>query len=270
MTTRQRLKKFVYEYCPGFAGAFPYFGTQVYFPRGSHLFHEVCLQRVFEEENLKIIGELLRPGSVYFDVGANIGLMAVPILLKRPDCKVISFEPSPSVLPHLRRTAEKSNYGDRWTILAKAAGDHAGEENFVLSGEQNSAYDGLKHTARVPTAGVSKVEITTIDLEWERVGKPSVSVLKIDVEGAEMSVLEGATKCIKACRPSVLMEWNACNLRAYDCDPAKLYGFATDAGYRLLSLPSLTPIGGTAELLLHMLKTENFLLVLDEMTKPAS
>src|SRR5207302_6765911 len=98
------LKRWLYGSCPGFAGSFPYFGTNVYFPKGSLCFRAACEQGIFEAENVRLLQGICRPGSHMFDVGANLGLMALPVLRHVAGCKVVSFEPSPNTLPWLERT----------------------------------------------------------------------------------------------------------------------------------------------------------------------
>jgi FkbM family methyltransferase len=52
---------------------------------------------------------MAKPDTTVFDVGANIGLMAIPLLTHVPECRVISFEPSENSVPYLRKTIEGSS-----------------------------------------------------------------------------------------------------------------------------------------------------------------
>src|ERR1041384_3306601 len=118
---RKIIKKFLYGRCPGFAGSFPYFGVKVFFPPRSLSFYAACEQGIFEHANVRVLEHFVRPDTVVFDVGANIGLMAIPLLQHCSSCKVISFEPSPNVLGSLRKTVQGSPFGDRWRLIEKAA-----------------------------------------------------------------------------------------------------------------------------------------------------
>jgi hypothetical protein len=91
MTLRQTIKYWLYGRCPGFAGSFPYFGTRVYFPPGSKSFLAACEQGIFEADNVRLLQGLVRPGSYFFDVGTNIGLMSAPVLHTAPDVRIVSF-----------------------------------------------------------------------------------------------------------------------------------------------------------------------------------
>jgi Methyltransferase FkbM domain len=103
--------------------------------------------------------------------------------------------------------------------------------------------------------------LTTLDAEWLAAGQPLVSLIKIDVEGAETSTLQGATACIDKNLPAILLEWNASNLAAFECDPAWLLQFSRQNGYAVLSVPALTRVNTNRELKAHMALTESFLLL---------
>ncbi|HUJ45403.1 MAG TPA: FkbM family methyltransferase [Opitutaceae bacterium] len=260
MTIRKWFKRWLYGSCPGLAGAFPYFGTRVYFPKGSLAFQLAVEQGIFERENVELLRKLCRPRSCYFDVGANLGLTSLPMLQSLPDCRVLSFEPSPNSLPWLERTIAESPYARRWTLVPKAVGAAPSIAEFSLSPPAFALYDGLKGTQRAASVRRVQVEVTTLDVEWERIGRPDVSAIKVDVEGGELDVLRGGFACIKACRPHILLEWNAANLAAYGRRVESILPVASDLGCCLFSVPKLQSATNAAELRLQMMETESFLL----------
>ena len=261
MNWRGWLKRWIYGSCPGFAGSFSYYGTRVFFPKGSHIFEKTCATGIYEKGNLKLLTALVRPGTTYLDVGANIGLLSIPILRYFPTCRVVSFEPSPNALPFLRRTMQGSEFGDRWQVVGKAVGSHPGSLEFFTHSPALGAYDSLRDTQRVGGPVPQTVAVATIDEEWEALGSPIVSMIKIDVEGAEMEALKGAGKCIAAHRPNILLEWNPDNLAAFDCKVETLLTFSEKNGYDVFSVPDLVPVQHAPALKLKMLGTETFLLV---------
>ncbi len=124
------------------------------------------------------------------------------------------------------------------------------------------AYDGLADTTRA-TGGTEaiRVPMTTLDTEWQALGSPMVSVIKIDVEGAEMQVLNGASHCLEQTRPCVLLEWNAINLAANHQPVAAILDFARLARYQIYEIQAMVPIADECTLRVHMTRGENFLLV---------
>ncbi len=261
MRLRPIIKRWLYGSVPGFAGSFPYFGTRVYFPRHSMIFHRACEEGIFEARVLGMIRTLVEPGTTYLDVGANIGLMSVPVLATVPDAQVWSFEPSPSSLACLQRTAAGSSFGSRWRIVPRAARQQIGPVEFFASSAAGGALDGLKDSGRGIELRTVKVESTTLDEVWLAEGRPRISCIKIDVEGAELEVLMGGQKCIVANRPSIVLEWNSTNLAAYDRSPGTLLEYAAEHGFEVVSCEHFTPIGTQAMLRLAMRGCENFLLL---------
>ncbi len=189
------------------------------------------------------------------------GLMAIPILNQCPTCKVISWEPSPNALPFLIRTVEGSKFQDRWHVVDKAAGDSVAEVEFSIASADLGAFDGFQDTQRAGLTKKVTVPATTLDIEWEARGCPLVSIIKIDVEGAELKALKGAINCLKKDKPYILLEWNYTNLQAYNYDIESLLKFSKQIGYQVFTTPDLIPVINTTTLKLHMQKTETFLLV---------
>jgi len=256
VTPRQWLKYKIY----GVRGRFPYFGVDAYFPPRSSAFRAACQQGIFEASNVRVLGGICSGGSHVFDVGANLGLMAIPILSWVPGCTVVSFEPSPNSLPSLRRTIRGAGFGERWRLVESAVGATPHKAEFSLSRPDDALFDGLRSTGLVAEVGKVTVDVTTLDAEWTCLGRPPVSAIKIDVEGGELDVIHGAEECLRETRPTILLEWNATHLAAYGLKPDQLLQTARDLSYDLYALPSLVRIETARELHLHMIWTESFLL----------
>ena len=260
MTLRRRFKRWLYGSCPGFAGRFPYYGIQVYFPPKSESFYAACQQGIFEADIVRLMQKLARPGTHVFDVGGNIGLMAAPVLQACSTCTVVSFEPSPNSLPYLRRTVSEGGCGERWVVVGRALSDVAGELDFAVGDAKDSLYEGFRSADRIPSAHMVKVPVSTLDIEWGHLGRPNVSVMKIDVEGAEKLVLDGGRELIDACRPHLIIEWVEQYLKSFGTPAYDLLGFAQSTGYGIYAIPHGVPVTDAKSLRVQMLKCSNFLL----------
>jgi FkbM family methyltransferase len=258
---RKTLKKWLYGTCPGFAGKFNYFGVEVYFPKKSEIFRIACDQGIYESAILQVLQSQIKPYTTFFDIGANIGLLAIPVLKANMNSKVISVEASPSTLPYLIRTAENSEFQTRWQVLGKAMSNYTGEAEYNIFSPDKGAYDGFSDTARGGQSKRITVAVTSLDVEWMNLGKPRVSAIKIDVEGAELQVLEGACECILHDKPSIVLEWAENNLRAYNRDFADLLEVCKAINYGIFSIPSLVQITSKEHLKINMALTENFILL---------
>src|ERR1700730_1556499 len=100
MRIRGLAKKLLYGSVPLLRGSFPYYDHTVYFPLGSRVFEIACADGIYEKEIINLILRLVTPGTTYFDIGANIGLMSVPVLAIHPSVKIVSIEASPSTLAY--------------------------------------------------------------------------------------------------------------------------------------------------------------------------
>jgi FkbM family methyltransferase len=242
-------------------GYFPYFGAKIFSPPNSILFQRVRREGVFERVVCQRMQHLTRPDTWLFDVGANLGLMSVFVLANNPKVKVVSIEPSPNSFPYLSKTRETSAFRDRWDVVSKAVSNTKGVVDFVLADSGNSAFEGMKNTGRVDMTRTISVETIPLDDLWVEFGRPEVSLIKIDVEGAECLVLEGAKALLQQCRPMIILEWTPANLGAYGLAVDHLLTFASERGYRVFDLETILPISDTQHLrLLCQLEQENFLL----------
>lgn len=242
-------------------GFFPYFGTRIYSPPDSVLFQRVRKEGVFERVVCDRMLRLVRPNTWFLDVGANLGLMSVPVLAGNATVHAISIEPSPNSFAHLTKTWESSSFRDRWKIVSRAVSNLKGTTDFVLADSGNSAFEGMRNTGRVEMSRTISVATSPLDEIWAEAGCPEVSLVKIDVEGAEDLVLQGATELLKQCRPAIIIEWTPANLGAYEIPVEKLLSLALALQYRVYELEHLIPISDPGHLrILCGQGHENFLL----------
>lgn len=255
------LKKILFSRLPGLAGRYRYFGKRFYFAPGAFIFDLLAEEGIYEGDLLRQIQRRVKPGGCYFDVGANIGLMSLPLLSTHPDVMVVSFEPSPNSLCYLKRTHAEADYGDRWRLVAKAVSDKPGTANFTLSDVKHGGYDGLQYTKREKNRAQVSVDVTTLDLEWLQLGKPRVDCIKMDIEGAEMAALSGAAELLKSCRPMIVMEWYEPNFKAYGVETQDLLTFSRAWNYQIIALPHLFEVNTLEHLELVMVVSGNLVLI---------
>lgn len=134
------------------------------------------------------------------DVGANIGQYALRLRDSGYNGRIVSFEPLPEAFEILSQRAAKD---DTWKCRRLALGDNDGETSIHVSGhsESSSLLPILdRHIAAKPesayvgtiTVGIERLDSLLPDLLHER----DRACLKMDVQGAEMQVLEGASRTL--------------------------------------------------------------------------
>ena len=176
----------------------------------------------YEDSEIAELCKYIVPGGTVFDVGANIGLSALEFSRTiGANGRVIAFEPHPDTAARLRANLDHNNVSNV-EIVQSAVGAAPGTVTF------NESSDATLSSATVIPRNLVRsfdVPLTTVDLAWADKGKPVVSVLKIDVEGGEQAVLEGAKELLARDHPAILLEaWGAQQL-----DP--IHALLTALGY---------------------------------------
>jgi FkbM family methyltransferase len=145
----------------------------------------------FEKTDLTYILSQLKDGDVFFDVGANVGLFSLAVAKGNKAINVHAFEPIP-LNATLFEASLYLNGIDSVKINRTCVGNRQGEVEFSLA--VDSAYSSIYDTGRKSESRKINVPITTLDDYFESNGLKRVDIIKIDVEGAERLVLDGATK----------------------------------------------------------------------------
>jgi FkbM family methyltransferase len=138
---------------------------------------------------------------VAVDVGANIGLFTLALAKRvEPDGAVWAFEPDPANRALLQENVAANGLGDLVTVSELALTDATGQLFFQPSPTDASA-------SHLAPGGIRVEAVRLDDLDIEH-----VDVMKIDVEGAECSVLRGAAETLSNSRPALLLECAERNL----------------------------------------------------------
>src|SRR5258705_6161263 len=156
----------------------------------------------YELEVQRALQERLKPGSVLYDVGSNIGFYS--LLAARQGAQVFAFEPDIQIAGSLERHARLNSLGSKIEVIRAAVFSTSGfvalEPADTARGHGN-AHIGSKIQHSNPT-----VEVPCITLD-DFVQKHSVpDTIKIDVEGAESDVLKGAECLFRRSRPHLICE----------------------------------------------------------------
>jgi FkbM family methyltransferase len=158
--------------------------------------------------------DLLSPGDVVYDVGANIGwysLLAARVV--GPTGRVVAFEPSLENALIARRNAAVNGLSNI-TVVPAALTDREGWMTFLQKGslqgrleQDESVAQAQRHAKQnARSTGRTLVPITTLDSWLAHTGEPAPSIVKIDVEGAEVGVLRGMEETMRKARPTLIIE----------------------------------------------------------------
>jgi len=193
----------------------------------------------YEPNTLFVLKKLLRRDDVFIDVGANVGVISLAAARwVGSQGRVYSFEPSEREHRSLRNNLEL-NHAINVTPIRAALSDHAGHATLRVAtaghGGLNTLGESFVYDG-VGVAALEQVELTTLDdfIRVERIER--VSVVKLDVEGAEGAVLAGSSRLLREFRPALVLELFPRALAANKWTAADVEDLLHGAGYHLFSI----------------------------------
>lgn len=172
------------------------------------------------------LAELLRPGAVFYDVGANVGFFTLlGARLVGAEGSVYAFEPVPQLVGTIRRNIALNGF-ENVVVVPKAASMSQGRGRLVPTLDPTGTQVAIDAGGEIELVGIDEL------VQSREIRPPSV--MKIDVEGAELSVLGGARHTLRTHNPVVV-----CELHGTD---AQFREFMEELGY---AVEMLDDGGGT-------------------------
>ncbi len=173
-------------------------------PIGGHIglghldFESPQFQRV-----LRAVFEAGLRGTV-IDVGANIGKFLLNLAQVDPHARYLGFEPLIPAAAYVRRLIRENGLSNH-SIVPVALSDHCGSA-IIRFGSESDASASLEGDMRPSSMYANSQMVATSTLDLHARELDGVSIVKIDVEGAELAVLRGMVETIARHRPPILIE----------------------------------------------------------------
>jgi FkbM family methyltransferase len=181
-------------------------------------------------------------GETAVDIGANVGWYSTLLCeCVGEEGRVYAFEPNGNTLELLNRTSQKY---PQLSVVSAALGDAAGEADLhiPIHGEMASLREVVPAFGRTRLKQACRV--TTLDAALEPHPLSKVTFVKCDVEGAELSVLKGATNLLNGDRPPIWMiEMNRVTAGQFGYQPGDIienFRQFAGAGYRAYLIDAAT------------------------------
>ena len=205
----------------------------------------------WEPWETKLIQKLMHPQQTWIEIGANVGYYTVNMgNMLRDGGKLYSFEASPRLFHMLSDSVYMNGLRDTVILSDRAVWNTNDKEiTFVepdnrYVGGSRVAYEG-KDAAEAAQGITVSVKTITLDTAIDNKEHGTVDFLKMDVEGAECSILHGAPSILsKSKNLSIIMEWNIAMQKAAGSDPKECLTYL--AGY---GLDQLYIVKGEGELI---------------------
>ena len=193
-----------------------------------------------ERQEVSFILSALKPGMIFFDVGANAGLFAISAAKKLGGKGVFAFEPCSSTCELLKRNLQLNGLAGV-NVIQSALGESVGGGVLQINVRGR---DGLNTLGRAThpdskVVGQENVPITMLDVFMQEHNVPRVDVMKVDIEGAELMMFRGARDLLaRADAPLILYEGFGALTRGFGYHPVEILWFLESCGYSLFVLNS--------------------------------
>jgi FkbM family methyltransferase len=204
-------------------------------PRAQQAFEAVYLgyKQLLEAGPVGGLERCVEDGTTVLDLGANIGFFSVRFgRWVGPTGRVVAIEPEQRNLASLRRRIARAGLERVVECVAAAAADTPGELRLARTpshpGDHHLAPDGD------PVRAVTVDELTASDPR-------RLSLIKIDVQGAEALAVAGAHRAIERHRPALFIEIDGPSLSRMGSSPAQLVETMSSLGYQPRELTSRGP-----------------------------
>lgn len=172
--------------------------------------------------------------NVIFDIGANVGYYAIHFateLVKRSG-HVHAFEPIQQTYERLRANVDINGLAQFITANNIGLSNSTGTVDFYEPDYSGSVAASMKNLHPNETVQIHKVSVETLDIYCEKYNIRSLDLLKIDVEGAEMNVIQGGGSVIKEFRPILFMELLRKWSKPFGYHPNDLLKVLYELGYK--------------------------------------
>jgi FkbM family methyltransferase len=211
---------------------------RIAFDGGSYIGRFLDYRGIYEEGVIRKLASLLSPGMGFVDVGANIGLHCLVAAHKvGASGRVLALEPQRLVYERLKANIVLNGLS-QVTALNIAVGVTESELTLYQLSDANDGLATLALTADERSSSHETVHVVRLDSLINSVfGDALPDVIKIDVEGAELEVLRGATNAFTRSQPNyVFVECIERHLNRFNATSGMLIRWLADAGFQVTGL----------------------------------
>ncbi|MDR0994337.1 MAG: FkbM family methyltransferase [Verrucomicrobiota bacterium] len=223
---RSKVREFGMKYCSGLYDRYsdwvrtrlpaegmvvdgPGFQIEIDAPQVSVIGRSLYRTGIWEPEVTDFVRKVVEPGWHMLDIGAHIGYYTL-LFAKRTGegGRVVAFEPMPRERAILERNILLNNLSGIG-VFPYALSDRRGHA--VMAPECRGQMRPGAREEEPDTVEMLPLDSIWNDIAWER-----LDMVKVDVEGAEMGVLQGMQKVLERFRPNLLLEIHPLQLKAFD------------------------------------------------------
>lgn len=197
---------------------------------GDHIQRQIYFFGAYEPVESFLLKSMLDKEDVIIDAGANIGFYTMMMAHSSVEGQVHSFEPVPSNFAILKHNISKSNLAHRIVLNNSGLWHKKSTLNFSLDIDMENNIGSF--TAGKVDKAISKNECPVLTLDEYCKSFQRLDFIKMDIEGAELSALNGGHKTIEKFRPQFLIEINRKACERFNYQPEDIAAFFKQLNYR--------------------------------------
>lgn len=197
---------------------------------GDWISDQIAFTGAYEMQLTERILQLGRQGGTMIDVGANLGYFSLLWATCGPTNRCVSFEASPRNLEILRENVSRNRLEDRIRVIPCAASAQMGKVQFELGPDDQTGWGGITNQRQDRSIEVEAVRV-------DRIIRPdeTISMLKIDTEGADTLVLMGCEDLLKRkLVREIWFEQNKPRMQALGISDGQAQDYLQSMGYKCM------------------------------------
>ena len=226
---------------PEFAWFRNKYGSELHLSHSYHIDRNILIFGCYDAELHRALEQIVKPGNVCFDIGANMGEMTLHMAqLAGPSGAVHAFEPIPRIHDRLekniRRNGLKNVHLHRFALSNTNGTCRIAS---ALSTQDNQGLASIVNTDDKALTQREEIAVRTLDDFVRENSIARIDVMKIDIQGAEMFLLEGGKKVFGEMAPDLFIEISPQDLKGAGFDSRDLCRALQEYGYTLVELRNM-------------------------------
>lgn len=177
--------------------------------------------------------KIVQPSNTVIDIGANQGEYTLWAARKTgPNGHVYAFEPLSGMFAQLLENIHlNEGFPSFVTAIPLGLSNQSGRLKLYSNNLHNEGVNTLYPTSTSESTFLEEISLSTLDQEVEKWGIKKIDFIKIDVEGAELYVLQGATHTLKRFQPVLFLEINESACKSAGYSSSEIFSLLKSLGY---------------------------------------
>ena len=193
---------------------------------------ELLITGIYENKIVRFLNSNIKSGDIYFDIGANIGALGLPVVKNQPNIKYVAFEASPIVYDYLKENFsinEIKNYELHNYVVHE-------DDNQAMKFYQFEKY-GKSSLAPTFTEEYTFVDSISLDTFCIKKNVNKINWIKIDVQGFELFVFKGLQQLLRNKKvENILFEFEPWEEEAAGLEKGAAQNHLISLGYDLFDI----------------------------------